>query len=172
MEIARKAAAAALVLLLAGYAGAGQAAELLTLVDSNGLAVGPIASIDDSGDELRVVFRVGKRTFLPQFRPGGVDGYGSVYYLTADCSGTPLMRVSSEGGPEFTDPYAIENPGPILFVRDYTKAAHTRTVLSTGAPGACGPMNLTAKFGVAMPVFDFSVYTPPFRIRANTSALQ
>lgn len=150
----------------------GRAAELLTLVDSNGLAVGPVASIDDSGDELRVVFRVGKRTFMPQFRPAGVDGYGSVYYLTADCSGTPFMKVPSSSSVEFTDPYAIEGLGPTLYVRDYTKAARTRTVMSTGAPGLCGTTNLTATFGVATPVFDFSIYTPPFRIRANTPALQ
>lgn len=167
MKIARKAAAVVVALALSATAGS---AELMTLVDSNGVVVGPVATIDDGGDELRVAFRVGKRTLLVQFLPSAVDSLGGIYFLTDDCSGAPFMKIPADSSPQFSESYAIGGPGRTLYVRDYSRAVQTRTALSAGGPGSCVTTNLTGKFGLATAVFDFSVYTPPFRIRANASA--
>lgn len=158
------------LMLLGALSVPASAAELMTLVDSNGVAVGPVASYEN--DAVRVAIKVGTRTFLVQFLPTRVDDLDTVYYQTSDCTGTPLLRIYPATN-EFTEQYAIDKPGLTMYVRDYKKAISTRTAGSVGGISSCGVINLTTKFAIAYPVVDFSTaYAPPFRIRASASATQ
>jgi hypothetical protein len=145
------------------------AVEPVTLVDANGVVMGPVISYDHSDPKIVFPLNAGGGRVLIRVFPQQYDETDSVYYQTNDCTGTPLIPYST-GDIEFSTPYAIGAPGKTLYVAVLSKPVVSRTASSRGAVGACSTTSLTRQFAIARATSDLAtIFTPPFRVRFSSS---
>lgn len=148
------------------FSASGAAAESMTLVDSNGVVMGPVAEYDSGGEEIRFPLKVGTKRVLIRAYPDDYD-IGEIYYESADCSGAPLMRFSNTEETFFSY-YVIAAPGKTLYVPNSLgqyKTAHSKVSI-----GACSTTTYASTFAAAKATRDLStIFTPPFKVRFSNA---
>ena len=146
------------VLLLS--AGQAIGADPVTVVDSNGVVLGP--NTDDDG-EMQVPFKVGSREVLVSVTTAGFE-HDDIYFASADCSGTRFLDWG--GGDDFYAESVVSAPGDTLYIRDYSKAVRVRDIQSRrGEDDNCVPYVASRAVAVAKSIVNLrTLYTPPFKI--------
>jgi hypothetical protein len=134
--------------------------------DANGLRVG---DVDQGGHlEALIISTYDGRVFLLRVSGTGVLTTGGLYFGTPDCTGPPLMHLSSGPslGPLLT-PVHVGPPGWTVYIPDPGAVPQTLGVQSQLNGAVCSPACCVNNNAVPyLPLVDLStVFTPPFTIR-------
>lgn len=148
------------------YAQTLSSADFLAIFDSTGKRIGSLQGIDDS--KTHVVLRMDGLLISLDMERDRFRGDGSLSFVSADCSGQPLL---GDDDKLFPTTYVIGSTGT-LFVADRSVPPQTLVINSStfDFEGSCRADDFPRERNV-LPALEFpnllAQFTPPFRVQAE-----